>query len=162
MADYDAESYDLYQAIKSVSQLVDGIDEAEPSYKNNQYLKQLSVDFDKLYNTYYDVLYSLCEIAVKQDKVDYVREELKDDNVSDYNFNEIIVDIDYLSKEAEHEDLMYSVEVGDKVRLSNGNEFYVVSIDGNDLWVSKKKGGPEGRYADLHDVVEIIEPNNEW
>lgn len=161
MAEYDVESYDLYRAIESVSLLIDGIAEAEPDYKHNQYLKQFNIDFDKLSSTYYDVLYSLCEIVVKQGKVDYIRDELEDDNVSDHNFNEIIEDIDYRAKETEHEDLIYSVKVGDKVRLYNGSEFYVHSIDGMDIWVTKRRDEDRGWAYRLDDIIEIVEKGDE-
>lgn len=151
--------YDLVWAIESISQLVDGIVVANPTYRNNKYLNQLGIDFDKLYSKYYDTLYNLCEIAIKQGNVDAIRAELSEDDR--YNFDELIKEIEYLSKEIEHEDLIYSVEVGDKVKLYNGNVRYVADIDDNTLWVTPSRDTDRGWSAQLSDVVEILEKYNE-
>lgn len=157
MADYD---YKLAWAIEDLTRIVDSIAEADSS-TINPYLKDLGISIAEEYSRYYDLLYSLCEKAVSLGVVDDIRSEMESDEVSTFTFNDIIEEIEDAIADAKHQEIMYSVEEGDRVRLYNGNIFYVVSIDGNSLWVSNKRGGPEGWYADLADVEEIIEKNNE-
>lgn len=153
--DNEFDFYGLVWAVEYCSKMLDGISDAPDT-------KDFGLDSDADYNKYFNKLYELYDIAVANNAVDQLIEELKEDKVDTYYIDDIKEEADYFKAEAEHEDLMYSVEEGDKVRLSNGNVFYVVSIDGNSLWVSTKKGGPEGWYADLHEVEEILEKNEEY
>ena len=162
MADIiDGLDYDLVWAIEAVSQVVDGFSCADTLPHINPYITDMKIDLSKEYDKYYDYLWSLCMTVVQQGVVEEVRAELVADDIEVYYFNEIIEDLNYQADEKAHEEVMYSVEEGDKVRLYNGNERYVVTIDGNSLWVSTKRGGPEGWHADLSDVVEILEKADE-
>ena len=147
---------DLVWAIEAVSAALDGLTDAEPLIDGIS-ISELDIDIPKDIKRYTDYLYKLYEIAQHQGILADVKQALKEDDANMYFFNEIDDELSYLAEEKAHEDIMYSVQEGDKVRLSNGNIFYAVSIDGNDLWVSKKLGDPNGWYADLSDVVEILE-----
>lgn len=146
---------DLTWAIEAVSAALDGLTDAEPLIDGTD-TSELNIDISKDIKRYTDWLYKLYEIAQHQGVLADVKQALKEDGANMYFFNEVDDELSYLDAEKAHEDIMYSVQEGDKVRLSNGSIFYVVSIDGNDLWVSRKPGDPNGRYADLHDVVEIL------
>ena len=153
--------YDLVWAIEALSSAVDGFSDPNMYAHNNHYITDLGINFDKEYSMLYDKLYSLCEIVVQKNIVDPVRSELESDKADTYYFDDIVEELDYFAKEKIHEDLMYSVEVGDKVRLHNGNVRYVHSIDGDWIWVTARPNEERGWSAQLHEVVEILEKNNE-
>lgn len=120
-------------------------------YYDNSIGKQLGINYAKDFSKYYDYLTKLYRMLEEEDL-------LTDDLLNSYYYlREIDDEIHTEALDRAHQEVMDSVEEGDKVRLSNGNEFYVVSIDGNSLWVSRRRGGPEGWHADLYDVVEILE-----
>ncbi len=156
------EDYDLVWAIEALSSALDGFSDPKLLADNNHYITELGVDFNKEYNKLYDKLYSLCETAVQQGVVDAVRAEIENDKEDTWYFNEIIEDLDYQAKEKAHEDIMYDVEVGDKVKLYNGNIRYVHSIDGGWLWVTARPNEERGWSAQLSDVVEILEKAEEY
>lgn len=144
---------DLAWAIEEATSVLNGLADAE----SVNALAKFGIDIKADIQKYEAVIYDAYELAKKQGILQEVKDTLKSDGADMYFFNEVDDELSYLAEEAAHEDIMYSVQEGDKVRLSNGNIFYVVSIDGNSLWVSKKPNGPEGWYADLNDVVEILE-----
>lgn len=151
-----AKDYKLIWAIKAISQIVYGFADAH-SFDKNPYIQDLGVDIDGEYSRYYDCLWSLCEKVIELNMVDDVRSELQSEGFDDYAFNGIIEEIGYSNEAQAQEDLMYSVEEGDRVRLYNGEVYYVDSIDGNSIWVTKRRGDSEGWSADLSDVEDIIE-----
>ena len=159
MADLD---YDLVWAIEAFSSAVDGFADPKLLTHNNHYITDSGISFEKEYSKLYDKLYSLCEIAVQKELVDEVRAEIESDQEDTYYFNEIVEELDYFAKEKAHEEVMYDVEVGDKVRLYNGNVRYVYSMDGNSLWVTPSRDTERGWSAQLSDVVEILEKGNEY
>lgn len=161
MAELD---YDLVKAIEALTSILEGFDETDMDMdwvKNNPYISDIINENNKLYRKNYDALYTLCRIVVKQGIIDTIRQELKDDDFDTWYFDDIIDEIDYFAKEKAHEEVMYDVEVGDKVKLYNGNIRYVNDIDGNTLWVTPSRDTDRGWSAQLSDVVEILEKYNE-
>lgn len=143
--------------ILNLIEQIDGILESldiGSNYYSNSIGKQLGINYAKDFARYYDYLTKLYRMLEEDDL-------LTDDLLNEYYYlREIDDEIHTEALDRAHQEVMDSVEEGDYVRLSNGNEFYVVSIDGNSLWVSRRPGGPEGWHADLYDVVEIIEKAN--
>lgn len=158
-------AFQIYDAICSVCEAIDGFAESTLYSGENDVTKELGIpNFDKAYNAYYEYLYDLYDLAVKENVLNEVLGYIESDECSD--FKEVCEEYEYEAKQAEHEDLMYSVEVGDKVRLFNGNEYYVADIDGNSIWVTNDKSmrnsiDARGWSAQLSDVVEILEKYNE-
>lgn len=153
-------AFQIYEAICAVCEAINGLGEHQLVSGENEITKELGIpNFDKAYNTYYNYLYSLYNLSKKEGVLNDVLDLMASSECLD--FKDVCEEEDEEDKALAHEDLVYSVEVGDKVRLYNGNIRYVVSIDGRDLWVSTKPGGPEGWYADLFDIEEIIEKGNE-
>lgn len=140
-------------------EIIDGVLESldfGSSYWDSPVGKKLDINLNKDFNRYWEYLNQLYDML---DAEGLITDDLLDEF---FYLKEISIERSDEIADAAHEEIMYSVEEGDKVRLSNGNVFYVVSIDGNSLWVSKKPGGPEGWHADLYDVEEILEKNSEW
>ena len=146
--------YDLVWAIEYFSRILDSF-ATDTSSGVNPYFEGLGVDLNREYDKYYNILYKLCEIAVKQGVVDDIRLEM--DATDAFYFNEIVDEIDYSAQDRVHEGVMDSIEIGDKVRLYNGSVRYVADIDGRSLWVTMRKGDSDGWAADIDDVEEIIE-----
>ena len=154
-------AFQIYDAICAICGALDGLAESTLISGENDITKELGIpSFDKAYNTYYNYLYDIYDLSVKENILGDVLDLMSPGECSD--FTDVCEEMDYAAKEKEHEDLIYSVEVGDKVRLYNGNVRYVVDIDGTSIWVSDHRGGPDGWSAQLSDIVEIIEKNNEW
>lgn len=148
--------YDLVCAVDYCTQLINALADAPD-------IKDFGIDSDADYNRYYNKLYDLYDIAVKNNVVNEVIQELKSDNIDDRGlFVEIKEEADYLKAQSDREELLDSIEVGDYVLLYNGNRRYVCRRDGRDLWVTDKEEDRLNDYArgwsaDLYDVVEILE-----
>ena len=140
----------VLQLIEQIDKILESLDIGS-GYYDNSIGKQLGINYAKDFSKYWNCLTKLYRMLEEEDL-------LTEDLLNDYYYlREIDDEIRTEALDRAHQEVMDSVEEGDKVRLSNGNEFYVVSIDGNSLWVSRKPGGPEGWHADLYDVVEILE-----
>lgn len=144
---------DLVWAIEEATVVLNGLADAE----SVNALAKFGVDIKADIRKYDAVIYDAYEMAEKQGVLQEVKDALKSDGADMYFFNEVDDELSYLAEAKAHEDIMYSVQEGDKVRLSNGNIRYVDSIDRNSLWVTQHRGDNMGWSADLYDVVEILE-----
>lgn len=156
-ADFDF--YGVVWAVEYCSKVLDGISDAPDT-------KDFGLDSNADYDKYYNKLYELYDIAIANDAVSQVIDELNSDGVDPYYFNEIKEEDEGFKKQSAQEELANSVEVGDYVRLRNGNKFYVCDREGRNLWVTNKKEDrtnldARGWHADLYDIVEILERYNE-
>lgn len=153
MANDYIKPYHIAWAINILNQMIDAC--VDPGVDNNPALIGLDIDFN--WTKYESAIYQLYETAEKLGIVDEVKEALREDEIDAYYFNEAEDDILSKREYDAQEDLMYSVRVGDKVRLYNGNVYYVADIDGNTMWVTSRLGDEQGWSAELSDVEEILE-----
>lgn len=147
--------YHLSWAVEYCSQMLDAVCNAVDT-------KDYGLDSDADYDKYLNKLYELYDIAVKNGAVAQVIEELKSDNVNVTWFTDIRDEDEEFKARESQEELARSVNVGDYVRLYNGNCRYVCSRDGRSLWVTDKESdrtndNARGWSADLYDIVEILE-----
>ena len=154
MAD-DFDFYGLLWAVEYCSEMLNAISDAHDS-------TDFGVDSEADYNKYLDKLYSLYDITIKNNVYDRIVEEMKEDDVYEGFFTDIKDEDDELKTYDAKEKLAESVEVGDYVRLYNGNCRYVCSRDGRNLWVTDKEADRTNSYArgwsaDLYDIIEILE-----
>lgn len=150
----DKSRYIIHNLAEQISEIVDALDLGSEHY-NNTIAIALGIDYGADYNRYWNYLYSLYDLAESRGFLD---EDMLEDLPK---FQEIAQERADELADNQHEDIIYSIEEGDKVRLYNGNVRYIVSIDGNDLWVSLRRGDPSGWYANRDDVVEILEKYDE-
>jgi hypothetical protein len=151
----DNDFYRLVWATEYCLQMLYAIGDAKDT-------KDYGLDSDADYNKYLNKLYDLYDIAVTNDVVEQILEELKSDNIDAYEFIEIKEEQEGFKLQEEHIALANSVEVGDYVQLYNGNRRYVCSRDGRSLWVTDKESERTNPYArgwsaDLYDIVKILE-----
>ena len=147
--------YNLAWAVEYCTALVNAISDTVDT-------KNYGLDSDADYNKYYNKIYDLYDLALKNNAVDEVIAEIKDDGADPSLFIEIKEEQEGFRAQEEQEALARSVEVGDYVQLYNGNRFYVCNREGRSLWVTKNKAdrtnsGALGWHADLYDIVEILE-----
>lgn len=151
----DNDFYRLVWATEYCLQMIYAIGDAKDT-------KDYGLDSDADYNKYLNKLYDLYDIAITNDVVEQILEELKSDNIDAYEFIEIKEEQEGFKLQEEHIALANSVEVGDYVQLYNGNRRYVCSRDGRSLWVTDKESERTNPYArgwsaDLYDIVKILE-----
>ncbi len=150
MSNRSKQIYTILNLVNEISDVVYALDIGS-GHTDNPIGKQLGINFGKDYSKYWGYLYKLYDML---DAEGYLSE------IDLYMYPALEEIADERAEEAEtdaHEDIMYSVKEGDKVRLSNGTIRYVDSIDGNSLWVTQRRGDDTGWSADLYDVVEILE-----
>ena len=153
MSDHDL--YCLAWAIEYCLQMANAAADAQDT-------KDYGLNSTDDYNKYVDKLYELYEIAVTNNVVDQVIEEIKSDGVDESLFVEIKEEQEEYKAREEQEALARTVEIGDYVQLYNGNRRYVCSRDGRSLWVTDNKADRTDPYArgwsaDLYDIVKILE-----
>lgn len=153
-------SFEIYDTICDICAILDGFAECSMDNGENSVTKDLGIpNLMSTCRKYEGYLEDLYDLAVDEQLLDNVLDLMSPQEC--LQFRDVCEERDEDIRAKAHEDLIYSVREGDKVRLYNGDVFYVVSIDGNSIWVSKRPGGPEGWSADLDDIEEIIESADE-
>jgi hypothetical protein len=153
-------TFEIYETICSICAAIEGFAECSIYKGENSVTKDLGIpNFISTCRTYDGYLEDLYDLAVDEQVLDELLDLMSPQEC--LPFREVCEEREEDIRAKAHEDLIYSVKEGDKVRLYNGGVFYVVSIDGKSIWISKRPGGPEGWSADLDDIEEIIESAEE-
>jgi hypothetical protein len=158
---------ELSWAIMGVCKVMDGFDQAGDIARNNEFNSKLGIpDYNESWRTYYSYLDKLYDIAVENHILDKVLEYLADEEDDTTEFASIVEERQDEQKEAEHQAMIDSLDVGDKVRLYDGRVLYVCDNDEfeyrHGCWVTESRANrtnPDARgwYADYADIVEIVE-----
>ena len=108
----------------------------------------------------------LYDIAVENHILNDVLDFLEDYDADTTEFASIVEERQDEQEEAEHQAMIDSLDVGDKVRLYDGRELYVCNNDQfeyrHGCWVTDSRANrtnPDARgwYADYADIVKIVE-----
>lgn len=157
----------LSEAVVGVCKVLDGFDQAGDNARNNEFNSKLGIpDYDESWRTYYSYLDDLYDIAVENHILNDVLDFLEDYDADTTEFASIVEERQDEQEEAEHQAMIDSLDVGDKVRLYDGRELYVCNNDQfeyrHGCWVTDSRANrtnPDARgwYADYADIVKIVE-----
>lgn len=157
----------LSEAVVGVCKVLDGFDQAGDNARNNEFNSKLGIpDYDESWRTYYSYLDKLYDIAVENHILNDVLDFLEDYDADTSEFASIVEERQDEQEEAEHQAMIDSLEVGDKVRLYDGRVLYVCDNDEfeyrHGCWVTDSRAdrtNPDARgwYADYADIVKIVE-----
>lgn len=157
----------LSEAVVGVCKVLDGFDQAGDNARNNEFNSKLGIpDYDESWRTYYSYLDELYDIAVENHILNDVLDFLEDYDADTTEFASIVEERQDEQEEAEHQAMIDSLDVGDKVRLYDGRELYVCNNDQfeyrHGCWVTDSRANrtnPDARgwYADYADIVKIVE-----
>ena len=157
----------LSEAVVGVCKVLDGFDQAGDNARNNEFNSKLGIpDYDESWRTYYSYLDDLYDIAVENHILNDVLDFLEDYDADTSEFASIVEERQDEQEEAEHQAMIDSLDVGDKVRLYDGRELYVCNNDQfeyrHGCWVTDSRANrtnPDARgwYADYTEIVKIVE-----
>ena len=157
----------LSEAVVGVCKVLDGFDQAGDNARNNEFNSKLGIpDYNESWRTYYSYLDKLYDIAVENHILNDILDFLEDYDADTTEFASLVEERQDEQKEAEHQAMIDSLDVGDKVRLYDGRVLYVCDNDEfeyrHGCWVTDSRAdrtNPDARgwYADYADIVKIIE-----
>ena len=157
----------LSEAVVGVCKVLDGFDQAGDNARNNEFNSKLGIpDYNESWRTYYSYLDKLYDIAVENHILNDVLNFLEDYDADTTEFASLVEERQDEQKEAEHQAMIDSLDVGDKVRLYDGRVLYVCDNDEfeyrHGCWVTDSRAdrtNPDARgwYADYADIVKIVE-----
>lgn len=157
----------LGEAVVGVCKVLDGFDQAQDNARNNEFNTKIGIpDYEESWRTYYSYLDKLYDIAVENHILNEVLDFLENYDADTSEFAEVVEERQNEQEEAEHQAMIDSLDVGDKVRLYDGRVLYVCDNDEfeyrHGCWVTDSRANrtnPDARgwYADYADIVEIVE-----